>query len=619
MLLAGMCTAAVVAQQQQQPPTFRGGINLITLDITATGPDGWPVRDLRRDEITLIVDGRERSLKSFELMDVAPPLAAKSAAPSAGAPSAANNTAPAASNVGTPGRSVFFVILHDHICQGNERAALEGAQAFIDQLAPRDRVAVITMPMGRVEVDLTTDHAKAKGRLGKIVGHAQQETGNTTTSEARALLDFVRSLAPLDGAKTIVLISEGFNANESGLFTPQDLAGIVPMPGLLPTAEQNGTLDLASASASIAETGGLRGAAAAARAQFYVIRPNTVFGCGGMRDPASRSTNLLKQEEEDSRKNQQTMSQESALATVASVTGGQYFSLSARATPVFDRILRETSAYYSLAFEADPQDLAGQLGKIQVRTSRPGVHVRVRLTLPQQRPATTATNASTREMATTAGTYKEVPLWVAAFPARGANGQFKTPIVLDSVNRSWKEASFALIDSAGKVVARWPGDLPATPGPIVTAQSIGAGHYRLRAAVIDDSGKRGSVDYEFDAKLEQAGPLTLGSLMLGTVVGSSFKPNLVASPRETVTAYFEIYGTAANVSVGFTLNRSGEENPLVEANGDLTATRDADRRIATGTLPLPSLPAGDYTVMAIVSVAGQQVGHLTGVLHVITK
>jgi VWFA-related protein len=606
---------ALLAQQQQQPPTFRGGINLITLDITATGPDGWPVRDLKQDELTLVVNGRERAIKSFELMEVAPRVAsAKKPAADASAP---KNIETPASNVTTPGRSVFFVILHEHICQGNERPAIDGAQAFIDQLQPRDRVAVITMPMGRIEVDLTADHAKAKARLGKIVGHAQEATGSPTTSETRALMDFVRSLAPLDGAKTIVLISEGLNAAESGIFTPQDLAGIVPLPGLLPTAEQSGALDLASASSTIAQTGGLRGAAAAARAQFYVIRPNTVFGCGGMRDPASRSTNLIKQEEEDNRRNQQTMSQESALATVASVTGGQYFSLSAKATGAFDRILRETSAYYSIAFEAEPQDLAGQFGKIQVRTSRPGVNVRGRLTLPKQPAATAAANASAREMSTTAGTYREVPLWAAAFPARGANGQFKTPIVLDSVDRSWKEASFTLTDSAGKVIAHWPADLPAARGPIVTAQSIGPGHYRLRAAVVDESGKRGSIDYEFDAKLEEAGPLTLGSLMLGTVAGASFKPQLVTPAGGNVTAYFEIYGTAPDVSVTFTLSKPGDDTPLATAAGDLTATRDADRRIATASLPLRDVPAGDYTVRATVSVGGQHVGLIASTLHVV--
>ena len=106
---------------QQQPPTFRGGINLITLDITATGPDGWPVRDLRRDEITLIVNGRERPLKSFELMEVAPPVPAKSATPSAAAPSPAKDVAAPASNVGTPGRSVFFVIMHEQRAPGARR------------------------------------------------------------------------------------------------------------------------------------------------------------------------------------------------------------------------------------------------------------------------------------------------------------------------------------------------------------------------------------------------------------------------------------------------------------------------------------------------------------------
>ena len=248
LVIVSAWTATLLAQQQQ-PPTFRGGINLITLDITATGPDGWPVRDLRPDEITLVVNGRERAIKAFELTEVAP-VAAPKPAQSASRP--APPAAAPASNVGTPGRSVFFVIMHEHICQGNERAALEGAQAFIDELAPRDRVAVITMPMGRVEVDLTTDHAKARARLGKIVGHASDATGTPTTSEPRALLDFVRSIAPLEGAKTIVLVSEGLNAGESGVFTPQDLAAIVPQPGLLPTAEQNGTLDVASASASMA-------------------------------------------------------------------------------------------------------------------------------------------------------------------------------------------------------------------------------------------------------------------------------------------------------------------------------------------------------------------------------
>ena len=616
-LILWAAAASLLAQQQQQPPpppTFRGGINLITVDITATGPDGWPVRDLKQNELTLVVNGRARAIKSFELIDVAPPPGPKAAAgSSATAPAPKAATTPA-SNSGTAGRSVFFVILHDHICQGNERPAIEGAQAFIDQLAPRDRVAVMTMPFGRVEVDLTTDHALAKARLGKIVGHAQQATGNETASEARALLNFVRSLAPLDGAKTIVLISEGFNASESGVLTPQDLAGIVPLPGLLPTAELNGTLDLASASAMVLETGGLRGAASVARAQFYVIRPNTTFGCGSV-DPASVPTNVILQEEADRRRNQQLVSQESGLASVASVTGGQYFNLSGRATPVFDRILRETSAYYALAFEAEPPDLAGEVGKIQVQTSRPGVNVRVRLTLPKPvlsraapavsaRAATTATNA---------------PLFAAAFPSRGANGEFKTPIVLDSADRSWKEASFSLTDSAGAVVAQWTADLPSAPAPIVTAQSVRPGHYKLSADVLDQNGKRATTAAEFDARLQDAGPLTLGALMIGSVSGSSFKPGLVATAGETVTGYFEIYGTAPDVSVAFALTRPGEQAPLVEANGDLTATRDADRRIATGALPLRELPAGDYVVRAVVSAGGQQLGTLASTLHVVTK
>ena len=596
--------------QQQPPPTFRGGINLITLDITATGPDGWPVRDLRADEVTLVVSGRERPLKSFALMEVAPARAATNK--TSAAPAAAKNSAAPASNVGTPGRAVFFVIMHEHICPGNERQALEGASAFIDQLEPRDRVAAITMPQGRVEVDLTADHAMAKARLLKIAGHAEQSTGNQTSSESRALLDFLKSLAPLDGAKTIVLISEGLNADEPGVFTPQDLVGVAA-----PTPGAPGFEILQAASATIDNTSGLRGAAAAARAQFYVIRPNTVgMGCRGMPTPAGRPTDVLNQEANDRRRDSQLMTQESALAAVASATGGQYFSLSGRATGVFDRILRETSAYYTIAFEADPRDLAGQSGKIEVRTTRPGIAMRVRVANPT--PVASSTSASTRDMAVSAGTYRELPLWLAAFPVRGPNGQFKTPIVVDSIERAWQDVTFTLSDSKGKLVAAWHADLPLPAGPIVTAQSLASGHYRLRAAVIDQAGKHGTVDYEFDAKLEEAGPLKLGTMMLGTVSAGKFEPRLVHAAGSTVTAYFEIYGAASDVSA-LRSRRPGDGGaPLVAAAGDLTATRDADRRIATAALPLDDLAPGDYTVRGTVAVGGQQVGSVASALHVVS-
>jgi VWFA-related protein len=505
--------------------------------------------------------------------------------------------------------------MHEHICGGNARQAFEGAQAFIDQLEPRDRVAVITMPQGRVEVDLTTDHARAKERLGKIVGHSQQSSGNQTTSESRALFNFVTGLAALDGAKTIVLISEGLNANEGNVFTPQDLSAVAA-----PTAGAPGFETVQAASATIGETNGLRGAAAAARAQFYVIRPNTVgLGCTGMPTPASRPTDVLKQEALDQRLNEQLISQESALATVASVTGGHYFSLSGRATAVFDRILRETSAYYTIAFEADPQDLAGRLGKIEVRTTRPGLGVRVRVANPTPKPVAPSTSASVRDMAVNAGTYRELPLWLAAFPVRGTKGEFKTPIVVDSLERAWQEAAFTLSDSKGKLISAWRADLPAPAGPIVTAQSLPSGHYRLRAAVIDQSGKRGNVDYEFDAKLEEAGPLKLGTMMVGTVADGKFQPRLVSAAGSSVTGYFEIYGTAGSVSVAFTLTKSNEAAPLVDAAGDVTPTRDADRRLATASLPLGDLPAGDYVVRGTVSVGGQQVGTVASALHVVAK
>jgi len=601
-LLACGLTSTVVARQQQ-PPRFRGGITLVTMDVTATGSDGWPVRDLRQDEVTLLVNGRERPIKSFELIEVAPRVPAGKHAATTPALVPASNAAPGS-------RNVFFVILHDHICPGQEHMAIEGAKAFIDQLAPRDRVAVLTMPFGRLEVDLTTDHARAKARLSSIVGHAQTSSGNQTTSETRALLDFVRGLAALEGAKTIVLMSAGLSGDGPQVFMPGDVATIAP---------DGGGSGLMSASTTLGESGGLRGAAAAARAQFYVIRTNTFPQCPGMPTSAKLPTSIAQKEAADKAISDGVISQESALATVASVTGGQYFALSARATGVFDLILRETSAYFAVAFEADADDLAGKNRRVEVRTSRPGVKIRARLTFPKAPAAATSTAASVRDMAASTVAYHELPLWAAAFPSRGPSGQLKIPIVVDSLERSWKESAFTIVASTtGKIVAAWPGDVPSA-GPIIAAQTLPAGHYRLRAAVVDRDNRRGAVDYEFDAKLAEAGPLKLGAMMVGTVVDGKFQPRLVSAAGSTATAYFEIYGTAADVSVMFTLTKPEDDAPLATEAGDLTATRDADRRVATASIPLGDLPAGDYIVRASVSIGGQPAGSVISAVHVVGK
>ena len=85
----------------------------------------------------------------------------------------------------------------------------------------------MTLPNGRIVVNLTTDHAAIKKGLQQVVGGAHvtadaiDGTGGSTKS-ARvmcgmyALREFLSGLADVQGPKTLVLVSNGFTCESPG-------------------------------------------------------------------------------------------------------------------------------------------------------------------------------------------------------------------------------------------------------------------------------------------------------------------------------------------------------------------------------------------------------------------
>src|SRR5262245_6698381 len=87
-----------------QTAPIRVGVEFVTVDLMAFGPDGAPVPDLRPDELTLSVNGRTRQIKSFEYVGVGSVLGART---EAGVPTLA---APFGSNyVGDAGRTIILI------------------------------------------------------------------------------------------------------------------------------------------------------------------------------------------------------------------------------------------------------------------------------------------------------------------------------------------------------------------------------------------------------------------------------------------------------------------------------------------------------------------------------
>ncbi len=611
--LGAAATVAFAASAQQATPQFRSGVDLVTLDLSAMGPDGTPIRDLRADEIRITVGGRPRTLRMFEFVELAPPRPApKANARGQGRP-------PAAAVPAGAGRNVYVVVLHEHIRPGNERVAMEGVRRIVDQLEPRDRVALVTLPFGRVEVELTADHERVQSRLHQIVGRAPYDqpvaTGAHTTSEAIDLLEFLKSLVPLDGPKTVLLISEGFQGS-GGPFDanqpPKDgelmLVGqpgdIATAPLLLDRPETTTGAPLLNTVVGLqGEIGDLRTAAIAARAQFYVIQPHSL--------PIDAT---FKAKGFDTIENYGTQADQTrSLATLALTVGGRFLQLSGRSDGVFDRIVRETSGYYSIAFEADQEDRGGKVRSVEVATTRKGATLRARRTFvdPRLNLPSPARKASVLALLREAPAAGGLPVRVGAMVTRADGGKVKVMAAVESLGSTVKEAGFALMDATNAVVVSWPAEMSGQPGPIVSAQIVPAGRYRLRAAAIDEAGAGGSVDYEFDGTLTTLGPLAASSLMTGVVEGTAFRPRLAFTPGDDLVPYCELYGTAADVDVRLELVPAEGGPPVATGTAAIAETRSADRRLVNGALPLGSVAPGEYVVRAAVWIGGTSAGTLT--------
>src|SRR5687768_8235248 len=64
------CWAALSAQQPPQAPTFRSGVELVSVDVGVVDRQGQPLRGLSSKDFTISVGGQPRRVVSVEYVDV---------------------------------------------------------------------------------------------------------------------------------------------------------------------------------------------------------------------------------------------------------------------------------------------------------------------------------------------------------------------------------------------------------------------------------------------------------------------------------------------------------------------------------------------------------------------
>lgn len=573
--------AAVTADQSGVTP--RASAGPVAIEFFASGPDGV-ISNLRADELSLKVDGRDREIRSLRFISL------PSSDPSA--PPSLPMDVPFGSNMAeTGGRWVSIVVDQESIRAGGERNAMAAAVRFVNALGPRDQVAYFVAPQGGVRIEFTTEHEKVETALRRFVGSAlRHEAEQDRSCRSRNVLNAVRSvlegMAQLEGPKLVVVIS-------SGLLNPRRDAPANRAPGPCEIRLD----DFQSVGAAAARAG----------THVTVVQPDDVTVDASTDQTLGRFASAAADRE--------------GLESLAGATEGEFVRIAGADDNSLRRLAAMTSGYYIATFEPEDAERTGATRRVQLSVRRESVQLRARRAMVIARIADReAAPKPADEMLRDGVLYRALPLRLTAYTSLGAGDKVNVVAALDPAEPhvTLTSAVFGLIDQRGKLVGKWTaGSGQLRTSPIVSAGEVGPGQYRLRAVAIDATGRRGSVEYEVRAGLQDAGPLRLSDVVLGTMSDSRFLPKLLFGSEQSVVVMLDAYGAPAiadSVSARLELTTDGH-TPIRDSVAGKVALVADDRRMITGALPIASLAPGDYIVRVIVSIAGRPVGEATRILR----
>jgi hypothetical protein len=572
-------TARPVAQQFVLSSQDRA--KLIAVDFVVVGADGLPVSDLQANEVSLQLDGRARPVRSLEYVSLV----------SVASNDAGAMLSPYGSNSQTDsGRSVVLIIDQETLNPGREAGLKAQISEFLRGLGERDRVALMTVPYGGLKVDLTTEHSRVTQALSSITGQAAKiESANDAGCRTSLTLTALRgTLDDLRGgeAPVIVVLFSGQLSPPHGVFAAP--APTAAMQTLAPCQLRTEQFKQVSA------------AAATARAQFYVVQPELSV------TPETRA----------------------GLEHLTGVTGGLLLQLGGGDGSALSRITRESAGYYIARVEPESSETTGTIRNLRISVTRPNTRVRQRPQLSVLRNTARFVNAAAAtplDMMKEARVFRDLPLRVTGYTSREPGSTMVRVVTMfDSPDPSaaLNSAMVGLFDETGRMVAsRQFSSAELIAAPVVAALTVPPGHYRLRAAAAEATGRVGAADFAVAAELAPAGPLTLSALVMGLSRAGRFSPRLEFGSEPSAMAHLEIYGASAGESVGavFELARSANGPALVTLPGTFAGTSDPDRFIATAALPIGALTPGDYVVRATVAAQGKAGGRVLRALRKVVR
>jgi VWFA-related protein len=564
--------------QQPAAPTFRGGVDVINVDVTVLDKNRRPVRGLTAADFTVLENGEPRPIVTFSDVD----LPAPKPAPGATAPWLRTVASDVSSNEIAPDGRLVVILFDWAIRQVDLGAARRIASAAIDALGPHDLGGVVFshgFKNGGTRQNFTSDKGTLLDAVSRpITGAAIDADGELLDMEEtfgvvdtpscmcgvcayQKVADIADAVANIPGRrKTLLFISTSFPPP-----TPREPP---PVPFGSDAPPQMGcTTEVVKARNLTTEK------LALANLTIHVVDPsggqalqtNVGTGFGYSTLPGASLLNTA-------------FGRHADLPFLANLTGGRFVFEDNEPERVVPAIIDEIGSYYLLGFPA--ADVAktrsgvhtidvkvrGRDLTVQARSAyRPGRTAAadeaaarratlvdaLQATLPRTdqrlRIALAPFAAPDRRTATVAVVLRAEPPVAVDAASTGAASSPSTVAAAPAPRHDVITGVVLAFDSDGRVVAskKHAGQVPWAPGSsapppyeLLTALDLGPGRYEIRAALDSAPDKRSSVYGFVDVPRFGEEPLTMSGIAV------SVQPGAMSAPRGTFDAILPVVPTA---------------------------------------------------------------------------
>jgi VWFA-related protein len=406
---AGLVTGgALIAKPAAQQPSFRSSVDVIAVDVEVVDGEGNPIDMLGTDAFDVTIQGRRRQVVSADFVRYAWPRPSGSARQSAG-------VEPAAQPTSRGGRTMVIAVDVGSFEPGAERAPMEAAREFVQQVEPTDRVGLYAFPTA-TWIPPTTDRASLRIALDRLRGERQPirsaynlkpweivdissqstnphsfrflagrpdaSTDRATLAQFDPVLRVQARECPTDSDCPNRIYAEGIGlAMQLERQAQETFSGLETLIRGLARVEGRKSVVLVSAGVIVSDRPDGRPDAGdvarligqdAARANVVVytvhvdsnaLNPGSAARRGALSDDIGRDRAMYG----------------TWLDRFSDAAGGDRLYVPVGGgTHAFDRVLRESSGYYLLGVDPGAEDRTGQPRELKVKVNRKGLTVRNR-------------------------------------------------------------------------------------------------------------------------------------------------------------------------------------------------------------------------------------------------